>query len=94
MTSSLPDLLWISIDCWPEAQVLPEGPLLPSPLALLLEAAMVEGAMVAVVIGVVEGVVEGVAEGVVEGVAEGVSAGGAVVVAWPPAFPAVDDGGT
>lgn len=90
MTSSLPDLLWISIDCWPEAQVLPEGPLLPSPLALLLEAAMVEGAMVAVVIGVVEGV----AEGVVEGVAEGVSAGGAVVVAWPPAFPAVDDGGT
>jgi len=90
MTSSLPDLLWISIDCWPEAQVLPEGPLLPSPLALLLEAAMVEGAMVAVVIGVVEGV----AEGVVEGVVEGVSAGGAVVVAWPPAFPAVDDGGT
>jgi len=59
--------------------VLPEGPELPPPLALLLgdavvEAAVVEGAGAAVVVGVV--------------------VGGVVVGVWPPASPLLGDEGT
>lgn len=57
-TNSWCDLLVISIDCWPEEQVLPEGPVLPLALSLedaVVEVAVVEGAGAAVLVGMAAG---------------------------------------